>query len=181
MTLPTDNPAHSPAQAGNCFYIQCPECPERSFADYLSLIDHLNTVHQSPYTENQQASDPGPDDSFTMNPMSGYVFTGEKGPNTMESFDDDKYADIRATSPFYPFPDRDEFELAKFLKMALTSSQTDEFLKLPWVLLVISSVTKTLLTSCLLRYKNTHRHSAPATHCTRGSKSFPLAHSGSRR
>jgi len=44
-----------------------------------------------------------------------------------------KYHSEREKNPYFPFTDRDEWELAKFLYTHLNQTQINEFLKLHWV------------------------------------------------
>ena len=44
-----------------------------------------------------------------------------------------KYHSEREHNPYFPFTDRDEWELAKFLYVNLMQTQINTFLKLHWV------------------------------------------------
>ena len=44
-----------------------------------------------------------------------------------------KYHSEREKNPYFPFADRDEWELGKFLYAHLTQMQINDFLKLHWV------------------------------------------------
>ncbi|KII84503.1 hypothetical protein PLICRDRAFT_117735 [Plicaturopsis crispa FD-325 SS-3] len=57
-----------------------------------------------------------------------------KARNTLEKMDSDQYAHRRVHNAFYPFSDRSEWELARFLcQSSLKQGEIDAFLKLPWI------------------------------------------------
>ncbi|KIJ64110.1 hypothetical protein HYDPIDRAFT_91168 [Hydnomerulius pinastri MD-312] len=63
-------------------------------------------------------------------PTSGYIFWKEQ--NLLQRMESHEYAHRRALNIHYPFEDRGEWELGKFLCETLTGAQLDRFLKLEW-------------------------------------------------
>ncbi|KJA17834.1 hypothetical protein HYPSUDRAFT_145923, partial [Hypholoma sublateritium FD-334 SS-4] len=56
------------------------------------------------------------------------------GKNLLQSINDDQFADIREDNPYYPFANKDEWELVKWMTDAsLTQQQIDAFLRLGYV------------------------------------------------
>lgn len=60
-------------------------------------------------------------------------WTYGRGKNTLERMEDDKYNQNRQVNIFWPFPDRGEWALGKFLAENFTQTQIDAFLRLAWV------------------------------------------------
>lgn len=67
-----------------------------------------------------------------FHPMSGYIYNLSNS-NTFERIKQEDRCSARETNPYFPFIDRDEWELAKFLYTNLTQAQINSFLKLRWV------------------------------------------------
>ena len=67
-----------------------------------------------------------------FHPTSGYLY-GLNDSNTFERMKEGKYHSERVHNPYFPFTDRDEWELAKFLYTHLMQTQINNFLKLHWV------------------------------------------------
>lgn len=65
-------------------------------------------------------------------PESGSIY-GFDHPNTFQCMKDHEYEAHRQHNVYYPFADRDEWELAKFLNDNLNQGQITRFLKLSWV------------------------------------------------
>lgn len=66
-------------------------------------------------------------------PTSSYI-VDQNGKNILQRIQDDQYAYRRINNYFYPFKDREEWELARFLcSSSLNQGDIDVFLKLPWV------------------------------------------------
>jgi len=63
---------------------------------------------------------------------SGSIY-GFQHPNTFQRMKDHDYETHRAHNVYYPFSDREEWELAKFLSDNLNQGQINRFLKLLWV------------------------------------------------
>ena len=56
------------------------------------------------------------------------------GQNLLQAIHDDRFADHRKENPYYPFADKAEWELVKWMTDAsLTQQQIDTFLKLSYV------------------------------------------------
>ncbi|KAH7913503.1 hypothetical protein BJ138DRAFT_1220593 [Hygrophoropsis aurantiaca] len=64
-------------------------------------------------------------------PTSGYLYG--KALNTLEQLANDELDPLRKLHPYYPFVDKGEFELGKFLCDNLNQGQITQFLKLEWV------------------------------------------------
>lgn len=112
------------------------------------ILEHLNYQHvphtrydpipgtddnpQGPPIESQvnQPALPPPG-TYEYHPRPSQTFGS--GPNTLEQMDQDQYAKYRTANPYYPFTDREEWALAKWMNRTLNKTQTDEFLKLEWV------------------------------------------------
>ena len=67
-----------------------------------------------------------------FHPTSGYIYNLDDV-NTFERMKHAKDHAEREKNPYFPFTDRDEWELAKFLYAHLTQTQINAFLKLHWV------------------------------------------------
>ena len=65
-------------------------------------------------------------------PTSGFI-SRERGETLLNHLKAYKYERHRMNVPYYPFQDEGEWNLAKFLILNLTKSQTSQFLKLKWV------------------------------------------------
>ena len=65
-------------------------------------------------------------------PTSGYIYSLSDS-NTFEQMKQGKYHSERERNLYFPFTDRDEWELGNFLYTHLTQMQINEFLKLHWV------------------------------------------------
>jgi len=75
-----------------------------------------------------------PDNPCTgrFHPRSGYIYNLSNS-NTFEWIKREDHYSARENNPYFPFIDRDEWELAKFLYTHLTQAQINNFLKLCWV------------------------------------------------
>ncbi|KAG1851380.1 hypothetical protein F4604DRAFT_1883577 [Suillus subluteus] len=68
-------------------------------------------------------------------PKSGSIY-GFDHPNTFQHMKHHKYEARQEHNMYYPFADRDEWELAKFLSDNLNQGQITHFLKLSWAILL---------------------------------------------
>lgn len=73
----------------------------------------------------------GPDRTAQYHPTSGCIYG--QGMNTLQRLQDDKYHGKRQLNMYWPFPDRGEWSLGKFLVENCTQAQINAFLKLAWV------------------------------------------------
>ncbi|KZP14742.1 hypothetical protein FIBSPDRAFT_751423 [Athelia psychrophila] len=86
--------------------------------------------HSPPRSPNILDTRPVPVTEY--HPTSGYILNYE-GKNILQKMDDDQYAYRRIDNHFYPFKDRQEWELGRFLcSSSLKQNEIDDFLKLPW-------------------------------------------------
>lgn len=105
--------------------------PEYSniLSDPLDMLpEDSEPVNLSPGT-----SDSVPTPITVYHPTSGYILDRD-GKNMLQRMEDDRYAYRRKHNHFYPFKDREEWELARYLCCSsLKQGEIDDFLKLPWV------------------------------------------------
>ncbi|KAG1868634.1 hypothetical protein F4604DRAFT_1584510 [Suillus subluteus] len=80
----------------------------------------------------RQSAAPGQNRDGRYHPESGSIY-GFDHPNTFQRMKDHEYEAHREHNVYYPFADRDEWELAKFLSDNLNQGQMTRFLKLSWV------------------------------------------------
>ena len=67
-----------------------------------------------------------------FHPTSGYVY-GLNDSNTFERMKQDIHHSDREHNPYFPFTDREEWQLANFMYSRMTQGDIDDFLQLPWV------------------------------------------------
>ena len=144
-------------QAGQ---VPCPFCGSH-FKDVLRHLNHRNSkctswfalpsdLTRSPSPQQPElvepigdtppppAGDPEPTPNSTSTspqslrkdfPGASKIYGREK--SFIERFNEDKYASRRVQNPYYPFADREEWELGSFLlRSGLSMAKVDEFLKL---------------------------------------------------
>jgi hypothetical protein len=80
----------------------------------------------------RQPAGPGQERMGRYHEKSGYIY-GFQQPNTFERMKAHDYETHRTDNVYYPFTDREEWELAKFLSDNLNQGQITRFLKLLWV------------------------------------------------
>lgn len=86
-----------------------------------------------PISPSPNSSDTVPIPVTEYHPTSGYILDRD-GKNILQRMEDDRFAYRREHNHFYPFKDRPEWELARFLcSSSLKQGEIDNFLKLPWV------------------------------------------------
>jgi hypothetical protein len=107
-------------------------------------VDHLNDVSQKCSSEFVSGPIPVPPGLRCAhigrggNPVdvqyhsrSGYTFG--KAPNVLQQLQADQYEIYRAANTYWPFKDRADWELGKFLVETMNHSQINKFLNLDWV------------------------------------------------
>ncbi|KAG0692408.1 hypothetical protein DFH29DRAFT_992564 [Suillus ampliporus] len=121
----------------------CPNCNLGDFPSIEALILHLNSESTSCWPSKARPKElpvppvfrrHGSDQmaaTGTCHPQSGYVFG--IGKNMLDRLEDDPYAYWWKINHYYPFHDKGEWELGKFLVENLTQTQMIKFLKLKWV------------------------------------------------
>ncbi|KAI6094390.1 hypothetical protein EDD16DRAFT_1787737 [Pisolithus croceorrhizus] len=98
-----------------------------------------------------------------FHPTSGYVYNLSDS-NTLEQM---RWGDLYSEcdqNPYFPFPDRDEWELGKFLYTHHTQTEINTFLKLHWV------TSKSQLSFCSAQELLSHLDAipkGPTWHCTK--------------
>ena len=118
--------------------IPCPVC-KQVFPSTNAVCAHL---HDDPGYSQKFIPPPSaftvpeksPDKPRTgrFHPTSGYIYN-LSDLNTFEQIKREDHYSARETNPYFPFIDRDEWELAKFLYTNLMQAQINSFLKLCWV------------------------------------------------
>ena len=118
--------------------IQCPVC-RQVFPLTNAVCEHLyddpGCSHKFiPTPSAFTVPDRSPDKPRTgqFHPTSGYIYNLSDS-NTFERMRQEDRHSARDNNPYFPFIDRDEWELAKFLHTNLTQTQINSFLKLRWV------------------------------------------------
>ncbi|EGN94076.1 hypothetical protein SERLA73DRAFT_155853 [Serpula lacrymans var. lacrymans S7.3] len=123
--------------------IPCPNC-HNLYSNSAAIVQHLNDstscwacdgrpigrVRPDPEVQQHEPEEDIPCTQFRYHPSSGYVFS--QGLNIMEEMDTDQFAYRHRNHIYYPFQDRAEWELAKFLCECLTQTQIDRFMHLKW-------------------------------------------------
>ncbi|KAG1900840.1 uncharacterized protein F5891DRAFT_1128385 [Suillus fuscotomentosus] len=99
--------------------------PQRIYVPICLMIQDL-------YSGCSQRLIPPPLAFPRFHPTSGYIYDLGQ-PNTFERMKQDDFKDMREHNVYYPFSDRAEWELAKFLCENLNQGQITRFLKLLWV------------------------------------------------
>jgi len=118
--------------------VRCPVCTQ-IFPSTNAVCEHL---HNDPGCSQKfipppsafTAPERSPDKprSGRFHPTSGYIYHLSDS-NTFERIKREDHCFARDNNPYFPFIDRDEWELAKFLYTHLTQAQINNFLKLRWV------------------------------------------------
>ena len=67
-----------------------------------------------------------------FHPTSGYVY-GLNDSNSFERLNHGPHHFEREKNPYFPFVDKEEWQLANFLYSRMTQNDIDDFLQLPWV------------------------------------------------
>lgn len=84
-------------------------------------------------SHNPESSNTAPVPLTEYHPTSSYILDRD-GKNILQRMEDDQYAYRRLHNHFYPFKDRNEWELGRFLCCSsLKQGEIDDFLKLSWV------------------------------------------------
>lgn len=126
-----------------------PHCSERFIHEDL-ILQHMNDPNfpcysQQPAFTLESASNCGfnPQEFYggpscvenaaglQYHPLSAYAYG--KQDNTFQRLAKDPLHSAREHSTYYPFPDRDEWEVGKFLTENMTQTEIDKYLKLAWV------------------------------------------------
>ncbi|KAG1842345.1 hypothetical protein F4604DRAFT_1689986 [Suillus subluteus] len=120
---------------GGKSHYNCPSCSTR-FVSVEDLCTHLTNdprcyAMPMPLAFRQSAA-PGQSRDGRYHPESGSIY-GFDHPNTFQRMKDHEYEAHREHNVYYPFADRDEWELVKFLSDNLNQGQMTRFLKLSWV------------------------------------------------
>ncbi|KAG1722536.1 uncharacterized protein EDB91DRAFT_1240205 [Suillus paluster] len=131
---------------GNCCVGETMLCPNCSgeFPSIEAVVLHLNSQSNTCWSHKEcprpeQFPVPpglrGPHSSTSsttwhFHPHSGYVFG--LGKNLFDRLEEDQFAYQQKLNTYYPFCDKGEWELAKFLVENLNQTQIDKFLKLKW-------------------------------------------------
>jgi hypothetical protein len=125
-----------------------PHCQKRFAHDDL-VLEHLSDPNSDCYTlppdfmsqDTFAAGDaeafsrqPTPGNYFQYHPKSGYMYGNTD--NSFQKLQKDPLHPIREHSTYFPFPDRDEWELGRFLIETMTLTNINRFLKLVWVRLI---------------------------------------------
>ena len=76
--------------------------------------------------------------------MSSYIYNLSDS-NTFKRMRQVDHHSARENNPYFPFIDRDEWELAKFLYTNLTQTQINSFLKLHWVSLHLRCICHSIM------------------------------------
>ncbi|KAG1897602.1 uncharacterized protein F5891DRAFT_1129890 [Suillus fuscotomentosus] len=113
----------------------CPTC-----ATQFTSVEHLcNHLTDDPHCNGVpvplaicQPAGPGEERTARYHENSGSIY-GFHQPNSFERMKAHDYEAHRAHNVYYPFADREEWELAKFLSDNLNQGQITRFLKLLWV------------------------------------------------
>jgi len=135
--------------------VQCPVCRE-VFPSTDAVCEHL---YNDPRCSHKFIPTPSaftvPDRSphkpctGRFHPTSGYIYNLSDS-NTFERMRQEDCHFARENNPYFPFVDRDEWELAKFLYTNLTQTQINSFLKLHWVSLHLHCICHSIMFCRLL-------------------------------
>ena len=128
------------------------------FPTPFALIDHLDAegvvcaslypVPQIPVPPTLQQGIGDDDVSAGYHPTSGHTF--RKGESILDRMKAHKHEDYCQSNPYYPFADKGEWELAKFLALNFMQTQMNHFLKLKWIRLRNNFTIVTDLSSSIL-------------------------------
>ncbi|KAH7919080.1 hypothetical protein BV22DRAFT_1108185 [Leucogyrophana mollusca] len=122
---------------------KCPICSQ-GFTSPKILVDHLNDTSQQCCSEFVCGPIPVPPGLYcahigrggnpvdiSYHPKSGYTFG--KALNILQQLEGDQYEKYCTNNSYWPFKDRADWELGKFLIETMNHSQTEKFLKLNWI------------------------------------------------
>ena len=117
---------------------RCPVC-QQMFPSATIVCEHLHSdpgcsqrFLPTPSAFHVPEKSPDKPQIGQFHPTSGYIYSFSDS-NTYERMKHMKYHSEREKNPYFPFADRDEWELGKFLYAHLTQMQINDFLKLHWV------------------------------------------------
>ncbi|EGO25846.1 hypothetical protein SERLADRAFT_437568 [Serpula lacrymans var. lacrymans S7.9] len=125
-------------------YCPCETCPHRMFKSWDDLLQHLNDPNTGCLPVINTNGGCTDHSGYHYHPLSGYTYGTDL--NILEQMQAGKFAKDCKTNCYYPFVDRDELELARFLCENMNQSEINRFLKLPWICKHSPSFTS----SCML-------------------------------
>jgi len=129
---------HRESKCGSWFTLPPP--PANFASPPPEAMDDMDNMPPSPPSTNPEPPQPTTPDYSHLQPFCTEFPAAGKIHGLAESFVDrlqnDKYASFRVQNPYYPFADKDEWELGSFLlSSGMSMQKVDEFLKLKLVLI----------------------------------------------